>query len=326
MNIETRPVTDAINHILLHNLTDVTGRKLIAKGTRLTVEHIAVLQAAGQDSVTVAVLADEDVHEDAAAERIAHAFVAAQPDLLRATHAVGGRVNLHTAVNAVLYADPATLTAFNQLTGVTLATCPQHAVVGPHLATTQIATLKIIPYAIPAATVAAAVALAPQILRLRPIAPQRVALLITADEAAAPRLLRQFEEPTRARLERYGATLGESSTVTLNEGEIALASRELLASHDALIIGGQTSIMDADDTTPRALSSFGVSLTLHGAPVEPGNLLGLAYRDRQWIMMAPGCAKSPSLNVVDLVLPRLLAGETLTPESIAALGLGGLLE
>ncbi len=43
------------------------------------------------------------------------------------------------------------------------------------------------------------------------------------------------------------------------------------------------------------------------APVEPGNLLLLAYKDDVPIISAPGCFRSAKPNVVDLVLPPLLA-------------------
>ncbi|HBY95303.1 MAG TPA: molybdopterin-binding protein, partial [Chloroflexi bacterium] len=94
---------------------------------------------------------------------------------------------------------------------------------------------------------------------------------------------------------------------------------------DLLIVAGQTSIMDEEDITPRALRAAGATLELHGAPVEPGNLLALAYFPRTPVMCAPGCARSPSHNVVDMVLPRLLTGERLGRAEIAELGLGGLL-
>ena len=63
-----------------------------------------------------------------------------------------------------------------------------------------------------------------------------------------------------------------------------------------------------------------------GAPVDPGNLLLLAYLGTVPILGAPGCARSTKANVVDLVLPRLLAGDRLGRADLAALGHGGLLE
>ncbi len=83
--------------------------------------------------------------------------------------------------------------------------------------------------------------------------------------------------------------------------------------------------MDPDDLPLRALRAIGAQVTVYGAPVDPGNLLAIAYRDETPILCAPGCARSLSYNVVDLVLPRLLTGDQLDQSKIAALGLGGLL-
>jgi molybdenum cofactor cytidylyltransferase len=63
-----------------------------------------------------------------------------------------------------------------------------------------------------------------------------------------------------------------------------------------------------------------------GAPVDPGNLLMLAYLDDVPVLGAPGCARSRKVNVVDWVLPRLLVGDKLSREDVVALGAGGLLE
>jgi UDP:flavonoid glycosyltransferase YjiC (YdhE family) len=44
------------------------------------------------------------------------------------------------------------------------------------------------------------------------------------------------------------------------------------------------------------------------------------------VVGAPGCARSKSYNVVDMVLPRLAAGERLTRRDLTELGHGGLLK
>ena len=61
------------------------------------------------------------------------------------------------------------------------------------------------------------------------------------------------------------------------------------------------------------------------APVEPGNLLLLAYKDEVPMISAPGCFRSAKPNVVDLVLPPLLARYQVTGWEVACLGHGGLL-
>jgi molybdopterin biosynthesis enzyme len=66
-------------------------------------------------------------------------------------------------------------------------------------------------------------------------------------------------------------------------------------------------------------------MTLSGAPVEPGNLLALAYLPGVPVVCAPGCARGLRRNVMDLVLPRLLLGDRLDRAEIAAMALGGFL-
>jgi molybdenum cofactor cytidylyltransferase len=324
MRIRSLPIEAAVGHILIHNIGDGSGQKVLKKGTPLTEQNIATLRELGYASIEVGVLARDDMLEDEAAVRIAAALVEGA-ESLSTSHAVGGRVNIHAERDGLLYVEAERLAALNALPGVTLATRCQHALVGPSHGTTQLATLKIIPYALPQATVEEAVQLAGGLLRVAELQPRRVALLITAEAGSAARIQRQFEGPTRARLQRLGSALATVECVAQDEAAIAGAVQRLLAAHEALIIGGQTSIMDIEDTTLRALAQGGAEIALHGAPVEPGNLLALAYQGSQWILCAPGCAKSPSHNVVDLVLPRLLAGERLGRAEIARLGLGGLL-
>ncbi len=324
MHIRTLPIAETVGHLLIHNIVDDSGRKILKKGTLLTERHLLKLRATAHKEVDVGILAEDDLHEDEAAAQVAEVLLG-NAEGLRLTRDVGGGVNVYTEQDGLLHVDVERLAALNRLSGVTLATRRQDATIGPSFETTQVATLKIIPYAIPKRIVEQAVTLAKGVLRLISLPPQRIALLITSEEASAPRIVRQFETPTRARLEKLGSELISVAAVELEQRGIASAAQRLLASHDALIIGGQTSIMDIEDITPRALSHIGAEVVLHGAPVEPGNLLALAYYGSQWILCAPGCAKSPSLNVVDFVLPRLIAGERLEEAEIAEMGLGGLL-
>lgn len=325
MEIQTRPIDAAAGHIVVHNIGDETGKKVIKKGWTLTDEHIETLRDMEIAQLDVAVLDQGDVHEDDAAVRLAEAL---QTSAFETTRPVGGRVNIHTKERGVVYIDVERLNTLNSLPGVTLGTVTPYSVVRPEKGESQIATLKIIPYAVPGETLAHAIELAenrPGILELRPLPAQRVALLITAEPAAFDKVRKQFETVTRDRVERLGSTLETVELVEMDETAVADTARQLLDTHDMLIVAGQTSIMDEEDVTPRGLRHAGAEVALHGAPVEPGNLLALAYTPEKPIMCAPGCARSPSHNVIDMVLPRLLAGERLDRKDIATLGAGGLL-
>jgi molybdenum cofactor cytidylyltransferase len=84
--------------------------------------------------------------------------------------------------------------------------------------------------------------------------------------------------------------------------------------------------VDRHDIAPRAIERAGGEVVAFGAPVDPGQLLLLAYFGNVPLVAAPGCARSAKENVLDLVLPRLLAGDRLSRADLVGLGHGGLLE
>jgi hypothetical protein len=326
MRLEERAVSEAEGTILLHNVADAGGQRTLKKGILLNDEHLAQLEEIGRDRVEVVVLEADDVHEDQAALALAEAM---QTRELYLSRPMGGRVNLRATVDGLLEVDVERLLALNMLAGITLATRRQHTVVGPNQVTDNVGTLKIIPYAVHRRDLDRALTLAtvrPGIVEVRALEHgRRVALLLVGEAAVHEKLRASFEPPTRTRLERLGADLVTVEGVEQGEAAIAEAVERLAGSADLLIIAGQTSVMDEDDITMRALRRAGAETTLSGAPVEPGNLLAMAYLPGTPVMCAPGCAKGLKRNVVDLVLPRLLLGDRLERRDIAALALGGFL-
>jgi molybdenum cofactor cytidylyltransferase len=326
MRLEERAVSEAVGTILFHNVASADGRRILKKGIFLEEEHVVQLAEGGHEIVQVAVLEADDVHEDQAALALAGAM---QTETLFLSRPSGGRVNLRAEVDGLLEVDADRLLELNILPGITLATRRQHTLVGPNQETDNVGTLKIIPYAVRRQDLDRALALAgrrPGIVEVRPFQPgRRAALLLVGEPAVHDKLLASFEPPTRTRLERLGASLTEVVYATPEETDISQAASRLVQTSDLLIIAGQTSVMDEDDTTLRALRRAGAETTLSGAPVEPGNLLALAYIVSTPVMCAPGCARGLKRNVVDLVLPRLLLGDRLGRREIATLGLGGFL-
>ncbi|MEZ4710910.1 MAG: hypothetical protein R3A44_27170 [Caldilineaceae bacterium] len=317
------PIEEAVGHIASYNVVDANGRRLLRKGTRVTQAHLEWLRKIGQCAIDVAVLAADDLDEEVAALQLAKAL---QTPALEMHPGVGGRVNLYAAALGVVYVADERLFALNELPGVTLATVAQHAVV--QTIKQQVATVKILPFAIAQSVIKEAVMLigqSPPLIDLRPVKLKAVSLLIVGQPAAHAKLRAQFERAVMQRLELLGSTLHQVETVAHDEATVANAASALLAQGDMLIVAGQTSINDADALVLNGLRQAGAYIEHFGAPVDPGNLLALAYVGSKPILCAPGCIRSPAKNVVDLVLPRLLVGERLTRRDIARLGLGGVL-
>jgi molybdopterin biosynthesis enzyme len=171
----------------------------------------------------------------------------------------------------------------------------------------------------------------PPILRVEAIPPRRVGLVLAGSRGAEERVVAGFRGGLEPRIAALGCSLDRSDYVVLEEesGEAALHSaieRQLASGIELVVLAGETAIMDRHDIAPRSVELAGGEVVCFGAPVDPGNLLMLGYVGAVAVLGAPGCARSPKRNIVDLVLPRLLAGERLGRRDIVALGHGGLLE
>lgn len=319
MQLENIPIENSIGAILVHNVIGADGRKALSKGRVIRAEDIATLRALGKTTVYAAILDPTDVREDDAAARLA-ASVAG--DAVVASPPSGGRVNLYAAKNGFLRLNVETLKRLNELDGVTLATIQNYAAVQPKK---MVATLKTIGLALPESVLREAEKIGAA-LSIAAVKNQNVAIVLTGSENGKAKTQETFAPPIRARVEELGARVVFESYVTENESEIARAIESAIgAGAQLIVIAGETSIMDSGDITPRGIEIAGGKIELYGAPVEPGNLVLLAYRDAVPIIGAPGCVKSRETNVVDLILPRLLIGERVTRADVNELAVGGLL-
>lgn len=323
----TLPPEQAVGHILRHNLANAQGRKAFSKGHRIAESDLPRLRDLGVTSVRVAVLEPDDVHEDAAARRLADAVCGAG---VLASTPVASRVNLLAAADGIVAIDIERLLQINQIDGLTVATLPNHALVR---ARKRVATIKIIPFAVQAAALAQAERIGRDggaIVGLQVLQSSRVGVILVGSPAAQMRIEQGVLPAIAARVDELGSIVFAVRYIPPDEPAVAAAISALQASSaDLIIIAGETSIMDSDDVTPQGIRMAGGRIEHYGAPVEPGNLLLLAYLEtpgaRLPVLGAPGCVRSRDTNIVDLLLPRLLAGQYIAKPDIVALGHGGLL-
>lgn len=319
------PVNEAQGAMLAHSIL-LSGGKL-PKGTLLTADDVLRLHAEGIERVIVARLEDGDLTEDEAAERLAGAL-----DLtgLRKTEASTGRVNIHATVNGLFRADRDLIDRFNRIDpAITIASLADHAAVH---AGDMVATIKIIPLAVPAETVEAARALLAGgvAVRVRPYRAHSVSLIQTELPQIKASVLDKTAQLLRKRLEASGSAVVSERRVAHCELEVAAAIRAALApdggtSARMVVLFGASAVCDAFDVLPQAIRRAGGVVDRVGLPVDPGNLLVLGHIGEVPIIVAPGCARSPKENGFDWVLSRLLAGEAPSDETLSGLGVGGLL-
>ncbi|HRC57173.1 MAG TPA: NTP transferase domain-containing protein [Kofleriaceae bacterium] len=147
------PVDQALGAILVH--TTRANDVVLKKGRVLRLEDLAALTAAKIDQMICAVLEAGDVHEDRAAHALAMAVAGPGCTL---EPAKTGRCNVMASEAGLCLVDPALLTRLNSLDErITVASLAPGS---PVRAGEMVATVKIIPFCVPAEVLAAAVALA----------------------------------------------------------------------------------------------------------------------------------------------------------------------
>jgi len=92
---------------------------------------------------------------------------------------------------------------------------------------------------------------------------------------------------------------------------------------DLLMLTGGMSV-DPDDVTRHGIRMAGAAEVHYGTAVLPGAMFLVAYVGQAAILGVPACALHHPVTVLDLVLPRVLAGERLGRTELALLGHGGL--
>ncbi len=186
-----------------------------------------------------------------------------------------------------------------------------------------IATIKIIPYAVRAAALEAALAAAAPI-RVAGFQPRGVDLFQTTLPGTADKLLARTDAVTRARI---AGCHGHVVTAENCAHDTAALAALLRRPTDAAItlVAGASATVDRGDVIPAAIVAAGGVVERLGMPVDPGNLLVLGSIGSRTVIGLPGCARSPKRNGFDWVLERLFAGIPVTAADIAAMGSGGLL-
>ncbi|CAA0098784.1 Bifunctional protein GlmU [Starkeya nomas] len=313
------PLDEVLGALAVHSLRlpDLELRK----GTLLDAALIARLRAAGVEEITAARLEPGDVAEDKAAAGIAAAVSGSN---VRADAAFTGRVNLRAAVPGVMTVERAGIDALNRIDeAVTLATLPAFAAVD---AGQMVATVKVIPFAVPGSTMDALARAAAPLISVAPYRLTRVAVVSTLLPGLTEKVIAKTLRVTAARLAAAGASIIFEQRVRHDEHEVAVAlERAAGQGAEIALVFGASAIADRRDVIPAGIEAAGGRIDHFGMPVDPGNLLLVGRVGAMPVLGAPGCARSPKENGFDWVLRRLLAGLEVSRDDIMMMGVGGLL-
>ncbi|NMX24477.1 molybdopterin-binding protein [Dissulfurirhabdus thermomarina] len=318
-------VEEAVGMVLPHDLTEIRpgGVKgpAFRKGHVVTEADIPHLKRIGKNHVYVLELGPEELHEDEAALLMAEAVAGEGVEYDRRPSE--GKVGFRATREGLLEVDREGLLALNLLGDVMLATRHTHTVVRPG---EPLGAGRAIPLVVPRSVVDRAVAVARErggLLRVRPWVIRSAAVVVTGQEVFEGRIRDAFGPVLTDKLRRFGVEVRSVRLAPDDVGAIRAEIERALAAGAGLVFctGGMS--VDPDDVTRTAIREAGATDVVYGSPVLPGAMFLAARIGEVPVLGIPACGMYFRTTVLDLVLPRVLAGDRLTRADIAALGHGG---
>jgi molybdenum cofactor cytidylyltransferase len=322
MKAQTIEIQESTGRVLSSAIFRPGGKKLMAKGHILREEDIRVLQSEGMERIWVTELEEGEVSEDEAVCAVAGEMACGSYEIQLAA---GGRANLISTENCCVLVDDELLRQVNCTSGVVIATTINFSFA---LAGQRIATIKSAPFAVAKPDFDGLIGMMRErgpIMQARPTHGATVAVLY-CDPVNGERARVLFESVLRQKLERFGVRCHSSLAVLENEEHVSRGMQHLLRNNPSVVlVASTTAPAGPSDVVGLAMDKIGCGIERFLAPVEPGNLLLMGYKDDVPIMSAPGCFRSLKPNVIDLMLPPMMARYRVSKWEVACLGHGGLL-
>ena len=317
---EGASVEALVGRVLCYDVRDAAGKHAGDKGAVLDAARAAAVLEAPWDELHVVDVEAGDLHEEEAGSRLAAAVVG---DGVEVRGYTGGQWTLAASRRGLLRVRDASLATVNAQEGISVFTLfdRQPVEVGE-----TVAKAKVTPLVIPGATLTTiehVARAAGGVVLVEAFRPTVVGAV--APERLEPKQRQRFETALQQKIDWFGGTLlplrfGGDKPRTVADQLAALRGEGA----ELLIVAG-ASALDPLDPVFGGLSLLGARMERHGAPAHPGSLLWLARWDGHAVLGMPTCGMFSQATTFDLVLPRLLTGEAIGNQEIAALGHGGLL-
>lgn len=318
-------VQDAIGETLCHDMTGVSDQGvkgvMFKRGHVIREEDIPTLMNIGKNHVFVWEPGADEVHEDDAALALADAVCGGHLSFDKKPSE--GKITLAAKADGLFVVNRNALRQINSVPDYTVACLPNHTKINKGQ---KVCGLRIVPLVTKRENVDAAVAIARKaapVFEVLPFKPLKCGVVITGSEVYYGRIQDKFEPVMTKKLMSYNAQLLGFTKCPddLEMIQVAIAEFRRQGAELILLTGGMS--VDPDDLTPTAIRLSGAEIITQGVPLQPGNMLMLAKLDEIMLIGVPGASMHFMTTSLDVFLPRVFAGDTITKEEIAGYGEGG---
>lgn len=322
---------DAIGLALCHDITEIRPGECkhvaFQRGHVVREEDVAYLLRLGKENLYIWEDSDGLVHEDDAANCIAKSICG---ENIEYNTPQEGRINFYSTVQGLLTVDISLLNALNSIPNITIATAHSFQEVSPQK---MIAGTRVIPLAIQENSLIALQEHCknlPPLLNVIPFQAFKVGLIITGSEVYTGRIQDGFTPVLQKKFSKWQCIIHDRHVVSDNtEQTIEAIHKAISNGADFIALTGGMSV-DPDDRTPLAIKTVADEVVTYGAPIFPGAMFMLAYKNhnnnRIPIVGLPGCVMYNRASIFDLIMPKILARQTVTKQDFLNLAHGGLCE
>jgi len=318
-------IEDAVGTILAHDMTRIIRGKFkgvgFKKGHIVQKKDIPALLRIGNEHIFCLELEEGELHEDDAAKRIAKAI--SDPDL-EFSEPREGKINISTKYAGLLKINIDALLQVNKMESIIVATLKNNF---PCKKGEIIAATRIIPLTIPTENIKTLERLTKEtgtILSVKPYKPLKIGAVVTGSEVFHGLITDDFGPSVGKKITDAGCRLIKKILVPDEITAISSAILELKKLGCEMIITTGGLSVDPDDVTRQGVIRSGADVTFYGSPVLPGAMLMVSMLDTVPVISLPACVFYYKQTVFDLIFPRVLAGEKIKENDIAAMGHGGL--
>lgn len=318
-------VEDAVGMVLGHDLTKIVPGEFkgaaFKKGHIVGSEDVEILKNMGKYNIYVLELNDDMIHEDEAAIRIAKAAVG---DGLYLNGPSEGKINIKAKAKGILKVNLETLSQINDIDMIMFATLHNNSVIEKDQ---TVAGTRIIPLVTEVQKIKDIEKICSElgkVLCIREIKPRKVGIVVTGSEVFDGRIEDRFGPVLKEKILEQGSSLIGLRFAPDDREKIEESIKSLIEEGAEIILTAGGMSVDADDVTPNAIENISDKVITYGSPVLPGAMFMVAYKKEIPILGIPACGMYFRTTVLDLVLPRILAGEILNKKDITSLAHGGL--
>ncbi|NDV26004.1 FmdE family protein [Desulfovibrio sp. JC010] len=320
-------VEDAVGKTALHDMTriepGVSKGPEFKAGQEITAGDVCRLQQMGRNRIYVQdeSVAGGMVHENEAVQAFAERM--AGEGVVFKTPPEEGKISFCAASKGLFTINRDILERFNMLPDVMCTSRQGDILVDEGK---SVAGTRAIPLHISETVFRNALSVLDEapLFSVTPLRRGKVGILVTGTEVFQGLIEDKFIPIISGKVERLGCDVVASVIVPDDREAIANGVKELLEQRADLIVTTAGLSVDPDDATRAGLVDAGLQDALFGVPALPGTMLLTGKIGNVDVMGVPACALFYKTTSFDLLLPRILAGQTLDRKSLARIAEGGL--